>query len=309
MTPFIPDEFLLELITLIKKLSRGEHINTRLLVEVAGKKDCPLLFSETARAFSLLVTMVKAKEAGLYSDIRRLSKENQNLELTREKLADAVKNLRGASLETIYRLVLAAEYKDEDTSSHIQRMSHYSAAVARAMELPEKMVDHILYASPMHDVGKIGIPDWILLKPGKLDEGEWEIMKTHTTIGAGILEGSASEIIQMAETIAISHHERWDGSGYPFGLKGEDIPLEGRIVAIGDVFDALTSKRPYKDAYSEEHALSIITKEAGRHFDPTVVEAFLATMEEILSIKKKFKETDFTPPQWLKEIKKKQDAG
>lgn len=175
-----------------------------------------------------------------------------------EQLRQAFEKIKAASLDTIYRLSRAAEYKDEDTGTHIRRMSYYAIAVARKLGLDESTVETILYAAPMHDIGKIGIPDQILLKPGKLDPEEWEIMKQHTVIGGKILEGSDAEFIQLAEVIALSHHEKWDGSGYPNGLKGSEIPLAGRITAIADVFDALTSKRPYKEPFSVGKSFGII---------------------------------------------------
>ncbi|MCL0042154.1 HD domain-containing protein [Thermodesulfovibrionales bacterium] len=169
-------------------------------------------------------------------------------------------------------------------------MGHYAAAIARQMGLDKSTVESILYATPMHDVGKIGIPDHILLKPGRLTQGEWEIMKQHTTIGKNILADSAAEFIRMAEAIAATHHERWDGSGYPEGLKGSQIPLAGRIAAIADVFDATTSRRPYRrEPLSSEEAFRIITEGRERHFDPQVVDAFFATVDEILSIKEEYK--------------------
>jgi putative two-component system response regulator len=152
------------------------------------------------------------------------------------------------------------------------------------MGLDEETTESIYYAAPMHDVGKIGIPDAILLKPGTLSPGEWEIMKTHTTIGGQILQGSSLDIIRMAETIALTHHEKWDGSGYPRGLQGEDIPLIGRISAIADVFDALTSKRPYKEVHTLDRAFAIIREGRGTHFDPQVVDAFFSALNEILYI-------------------------
>jgi putative two-component system response regulator len=167
-------------------------------------------------------------------------------------------------------------------------VSRYSAAVARRMGLAEKTIETILYASPMHDLGKIGIPDQILLKPAKLDPAEWEIMKQHTVIGAKILKGSDAEFIRLGEIIAQSHHEKWDGSGYPNSLKGIDIPIAGRITAIADAFDALTSKRPYKEPFSVEKSLAIIRKGRGNHFDPDVVDAFFAIQDEILNIKKEY---------------------
>lgn len=234
-----------------------------------------------ARVRSLL--KVKA-----YNDHMRDYQKELEAEVARrtEQLQQAFEKIKAASLDTIYRLSRAAEYKDEDTGAHIQRMSHYAAAVARQMGLDESAVETILYAAPMHDVGKIGIPDHILLKPGKLDLDEWEIMKQHTIIGGRILEGSDAEFIQLAEVIALTHHEKWDGSGYPKGLKGSEIPLAGRIVAIADVFDALTSKRPYRrQPFSLGKTFGIIREGRGSHFDPEVVDAFFAIKDEILSIK------------------------
>lgn len=196
----------------------------------------------------------------------------------------ALERIKAASLETIYRLSMAAEYKDEVTGAHIKRMSLTSAAIARQLGLDAIAVETILYAAPMHDVGKIGIPDLILVKPGKLEPLEWEIMKQHTVIGAKILKGSDAEFIRMGETIALTHHEKWDGSGYPNGLKGLAIPIAGRITAVADVFDALTSKRPYKEPFPVEKSLAIIREGKGSCFDPAVVDAFFAAQDEILGI-------------------------
>lgn len=207
-----------------------------------------------------------------------------------EQLRGAFSQLEKASIETIYRLTQAAEYRDEDTGEHIQRMSNYAAAVARRLGVNENTVGWILYAAPMHDIGKIGIPDRILLKPGKLDAEEWEIMKQHTTIGGKILSGSKAGYIRLGEVIAMTHHEKWDGSGYPKGLKGQEIPKVGRIVAIADVFDALTTKRPYKEPFSPEKSYAIIEEGRGTHFDPEVVDAFFAVESEILAIKEKYKD-------------------
>ena len=183
---------------------------------------------------------------------------------------------------------MAAEYKDKETGAHIKRMSRYSAAVTCRLGLTENTIETILYAAPMHDLGKIGIPDLILMKSAKLDPVEWEIMKQHTVIGAKILKGSDAEFIRLGETIALSRHEKWDGSGYPNGLKGIEIPIAGRITAIADVFDALTSKRPYKKPFSVEKSLTIIREGRGSHFDPDVVDAFFAIQDEILAVKKQY---------------------
>ena len=214
-----------------------------------------------------------------------LQAANEQLVKFADDLNKTVKELQGAYIDTIHRLVLAAEYKDEDTGAHIVRMSYYSALIAEKLGLQAKDVQNILYAAPMHDVGKIGIPDSILMKPGKLTEEEFDLMKIHTTIGAKILANSKSKILQVAEQIALSHHEKWNGKGYPLGLSGDDIPLAGRIVALADVFDALTSKRPYKNPFPVKVAIDIIKKERGQHFDPDVVDIFLENIDEILKIK------------------------
>jgi hypothetical protein len=193
-----------------------------------------------------------------------------------------------AHLDTITRLAVAAEYKDVDTATHIERMSRYSALLSRALGMDDEYCQNMRLASPMHDVGKIGIPDAILLKPGKLTEVEFEHMKKHTEIGARILGGSQVPLLQMSEIIAFTHHEKFDGSGYPRGLRAEDIPIEGRIVALADVFDALTSRRCYKPAFTVEKALEMIREGSGKHFDPQVVEAFLSVLGEVLEIKKEF---------------------
>lgn len=211
------------------------------------------------------------------------------------ELTRAVESLKAASLDTIYRLSMAAEYKDEATGAHLKRMSRFSAAIARRLGLPDGTVETILYAAPMHDLGKIGIPDGILMKPTELEPLEFEIIKQHTVIGAKILEGSESELIQMAESVAGCHHEKWDGSGYPNGLKGIEIPIAARIVAVADVFDALTSKRPYKGPFSAERALAIIRDGRGSHFDPDVVDAFFAIQDEVLAIINSFDDTDYQP--------------
>jgi putative two-component system response regulator len=201
-----------------------------------------------------------------------------------QQLREAMQKVKSSSWEIIFRLCSAAEYRDEVTGNHIWRLGRYASVVAKAMGLDEETTESIYYAAPMHDVGKIGIPDAILLKPGTLSPGEWEIMKTHTTIGGQILQGSSLDIIRMAETIALTHHEKWDGSGYPRGLQGEDIPLIGRISAIADVFDALTSKRPYKEVHTLDRAFAIIREGRGTHFDPQVVDAFFSALNEILYI-------------------------
>ncbi|TCK08315.1 response regulator [Marinobacterium mangrovicola] len=173
--------------------------------------------------------------------------------------------------QLIERLGRAAEYKDNETGMHVMRMSHYARMIAIAAGYNEETSDVLLQVAPMHDIGKIGIPDHILLKPGRLTEEEFDEMKRHPLIGAEILGDSNARLIRMARTVALTHHEKWDGSGYPYGLSGSDIPIEGRIVAIADVLDALTSERPYKKAWSLDDALSHIREQSGKHFDPELV--------------------------------------
>lgn len=201
-----------------------------------------------------------------------------------ERLRLAHERIKSATLETIFRLCRSMEYKDKGTGVHIQRMSFYASSIARALDLEEEFVETLIYAAPMHDIGKIGIPDRILLKPAPLDDEEWVIMRTHTRIGAEILSGSQTPIIQCAQRIARHHHEKWDGTGYPDGLKGEEIPIEARIVAIVDVFDALCRARPYKEEIPFGECLPIIRAASGTHFDPRVVEAFERCIEEIRAL-------------------------
>jgi GAF domain-containing protein len=206
--------------------------------------------------------------------------------------AKLAEELKTAYKDTIFRLSMAAEYRDDDTAQHLHRMSKYCAIVARQLGLGDDQVEHIEFASPMHDVGKIGVPDAILLKPGKLTDDEFRIMQQHTVIGAKILGGSDSQILRLSAVIALTHHEKFNGKGYPNGLKGEAIPLVGRIVAVADVFDALTSKRCYKPAFSVEKATGIIREERGEHFDPNVVDAFFDAFHEIMAVKRLHQDTE-----------------
>jgi len=201
---------------------------------------------------------------------RQILKYAEDLNHSLHQLKFAVQDLQKAYLETIHRLVIAAEFKDEDTAEHVTRMSRYCTVLAEKLGLPKGETENILYASPMHDVGKIGIPDSILMKPGKLTVEEWIIMKRHSSIGEKILANSDAEVIKMGAQIAITHHEKWNGEGYPMGLVGEKIPLCGRITAVADVFDALTSERPYKKALPLEKTLDIMKEGRGIHFDPRI---------------------------------------
>lgn len=188
-------------------------------------------------------------------------------------------------LQIVQCLGKAAEYRDNETGMHILRISHFARTIAKAIGFSDEQADELLHAAPMHDVGKIGIPDAILLKPGKLTAEEWEVMRQHPAIGARIIGEHKSSLLQLAATIALCHHEKWDGSGYPNGLAGEDIPLEARIVSLVDVFDALTSVRPYKKAWPIEEALEFIRDQSGSHFDPMLVDVFMDCLPEILRIR------------------------
>lgn len=198
----------------------------------------------------------------------------RELERTSRLLERKAQELKQAQLEALERLAQAADYRDDQTGEHTRRVGDIAAAIAEALGLPQVEVELLRRAAPLHDVGKIGIPDEILLKPGKLTPSEFAVMQNHTTVGARILQGGHFELMKMAETIAMSHHERWDGSGYPLGLKGEAIPLSGRIVAVADVMDALLSRRPYKEPWPLERVLYEIERQSGRQFDPAVVAAF-----------------------------------
>lgn len=207
-----------------------------------------------------------------------------------DEVRKATAEIQAREREVIYRLSRAAEYRDPETGAHILRMAHYARHIAANLGLPPAELDLLLDAAPMHDVGKMGTPDHILLKPGRLEPDEMVIMRQHAEIGARILEGSASPLMQTAAMIAITHHEKFDGSGYPKGLKGEDIPLFGRIVAVADVFDALTSARPYKPAWELERATDYLRENAGTHFDPRCVEAFFERWDDVLAIRDRYQD-------------------
>ncbi|NLP01569.1 MAG: HD domain-containing protein [Fibrobacter sp.] len=215
----------------------------------------------------------------------QLEKYASDLRTIVESLNKTNRDLQNAYQDTIHRLVLASEYKDNETGNHIHRMSRYCAKVAEKLNFSKEEVEHIRFATPMHDVGKIGIPDRIILKNGRLTRKEFEIVKKHTIIGAEILQNSKARILKLARDIALYHHEKWDGTGYPEGLKGEAIPVHARIVALCDIFDALTSKRPYKSSYPVDVSCEIIKKGKGTHFDPALTDIFLSSIDELVSIK------------------------
>jgi len=213
--------------------------------------------------------------------------KNQN-KLLEIKVQERTKELRETQLEIIRRLAMAAEFRDGGTGEHIIRMSYYCARFGRSLGLDENECELLFHASPLHDVGKIGIPDNILLKPGKLTAQEFEIMKNHTTIGAQLLDGSNSPIMKMARIIAWTHQEKWDGSGYPRQLKGNDIPFVGQVCAVCDVFDALTSDRPYKKAWDISKAVDEMIKSKGTHFQPRLIDRFVEILPDMEKIKKQY---------------------
>lgn len=224
----------------------------------------------------------------------QLHLERHNTKAALERLVqERTFELNESRVEIVRRLGRAAEYRDNETGMHIIRMSKVSHLIARAVGLSESAADLILNAAPMHDIGKIGIPDIVLLKPGRLDGAEWELMKTHTLIGAEIIGDHNSDLLRLARTVALTHHEKWDGSGYPQGLVGEAIPIEGRIVAIADVFDALTSERPYKAAWTTVDAMNYMEQQSGISFDPHLLELFLTNIALVGNIREEYSDTKF----------------
>jgi putative two-component system response regulator len=231
---------------------------------------------------------VKARLTNLLA-LRRshLDLQDRNTWLT-NAVDQATKTIHDREEELIVRLSKAAEFRDPETGAHIVRIAQYSRLIAATLGLGDEFCDLIRRAAPMHDVGKLGIPDSILLKPGRLDPDEMEVMKRHSAIGHSILVGSASKLIQLGAEIALTHHERFDGQGYPAGLQGDAIPLAGRIVAVADVFDALTSVRPYKAAWEMDKARAHVLEGQAKHFDPQCVEAFMAAWDEVLWVHDQF---------------------
>lgn len=211
-------------------------------------------------------------------------------ELLEQKVQKRTQDLQNTRLQVVRYLGRAAEYRDNETGLHIIRMSKIATLLAKAAGMSDSDCELLLNASPMHDIGKIGIPDDILLKPGKLDADEWKIMQTHAQIGADILEGDDSKLMIMARDIALSHHEKWNGQGYPNGLQGKLIPFVARVTSIADVFDALTSVRPYKKAWTVSDAIDLIKEESGKHFDPDLVDIFVAILPEVVEIKDEYAE-------------------
>lgn len=285
-----------ELLALVRGHEPTRHIPVVVISSERDRKNRVKAFDQGADEFvskppdqiELRARVRALLKVKAYHDHMRDDKRELELQValrTRE-VREAFQKTRAASLEAVYRLARAAEYRDQGTGDHIKRMSQYAAALGRKLGHNDSIVEALLYASPMHDIGKIGIPDQVLLKPGPFDAGEWTVMRRHPAIGASILEGSESGFIRMGAVIALAHHEKWDGSGYPGGLAGDRIPMVGRIAAVADVFDAMSTERPYRPApCSVEETVDYIRAGRGTHFDPRVVDAFLEIINDILDIR------------------------
>jgi len=297
---------------LLAQLQRQEHTKDIPVVILTGEADRALKREALDRGAADLLNKPVDRD-DLIARVRsvlRLKAYQDELRSTNERLEEMVRErtqqLVASRREIIWRLAKAAEYRDEETGHHVIRVACYSRAIARGLGADKEFVDTLFLAAPLHDVGKIAIPDAILRKPGRLESEEWQTMQTHAELGAEILgegmcvrslleelgfersgdvpQDTQNAILNMARTIAMTHHEKWDGGGYPQGLRGEEIPLESRIVAIADVYDALRSPRPYKKAFSEDEALNILAEGAGAHFDPSVYAAFIEVLADIREI-------------------------
>lgn len=269
----------------IMVLTAQTDLNTRVKALQEGAKDFLTKPFDRLEALTRIRNLLEIRM--LYNQVRQ---QNETLE---QQVRIRTEELYETRYEVIQRLGLAAEYRDNETGNHIIRMSKNAHLLALAYGLSEHRAELILNAAPMHDIGKIGIPDRVLLKPGKLDPEEWAIMQTHVAIGVKILSGHDSDLITTARLITQHHHEKWDGSGYPEGLKGEAISIEGRICALADVFDALTSERPYKKAWTIEAAMQFMEEQSGRHFDPRLVKIFRQILPEVVKIHVQYADKPF----------------
>jgi putative two-component system response regulator len=255
---------------------------TRRAALTAGARDFLI------KPFKLWELLLRVRNALEIQILYRQTREFNNA--LEERVEERTRELHASRVDVIRRLAAAAEFRDNETGQHIARMSVFAHHLALKVGLSDFEAAKIRDAAPLHDVGKIGIPDAILLKQGKLDAAEWEIMKQHARIGGEILAGGDSPLLELARIIAVTHHEKWDGSGYPNGLKGEDIPIAGRIIAVSDVFDALTSERPYKRAWSVPDAVAFLVENSGKHFDPILVALFQKELPVILEFKERFRD-------------------
>lgn len=264
---------------------------TRKAALAAGAKD---FLTKPFQQWEVLLRIHNLLETRMFYKAQR-----SRAELLEMAVRSRTQEIRDTQIEIIRRLGQAAEFRDNETGAHVMRMSHYAQMLALAAGYTAENAEMLLIASPMHDIGKIATPDYILLKPGKLTPEEFTIIQAHTRVGFQMLDGHPSELMQLAARIALSHHEKWDGSGYPNGLRGTAIPVEGRIVALADVFDALTSERPYKKAWSVERAVEHIRAQAGKHFDPDYAHLFIDRIDDILRIKSRFPDGENLPHAYL----------
>ncbi|MBF0479794.1 MAG: response regulator [Candidatus Omnitrophica bacterium] len=283
----------LDIIKLLKSKNKGDYLPILILTSSDDKESRQKSLDSGAKDFvnKPYDTKEVLSRSRNIIEVRLLNQQIKNNNLVLEqKVHERTQELFDTQMDLIDRLSRAMEFRDTETGMHILRMSHYSDCLAKSIGLSSKECEIILTASPLHDIGKIGIPDSILLKPGKLTPDEFDIMKTHTTIGGKLLGGSKSYFLEVAHDIALNHHEKWDGTGYPQKLTGIQIPLSGRICCITDVFDALTSKRPYKEPWPLDKTLEELKKGKGTHFDPVLVDKFLEIIPEIIKIKDQYED-------------------
>ena len=281
-------------IELIKEIKKYQANIITVMITAADSQEVKLKALQ-AGANEFLIKPIDVSEMMIrLKNISKLIKAEKVLrdynKQLQEEIQKAIQKIKKGEYETLDVLSNVAEYRDEDTHNHTKRVALYSKLLAKEAGFDEEMQDLIYHASPLHDVGKVGIPDNILLKPGKLTKEEFDIMKTHAKIGFDMLDGFENKYLKAGAVIALTHHEKFDGSGYPNGLKGDEIDILGQIVAIADVFDALTSKRPYKEPWPVEKAFNLLKEEAGKHFSPFLVNLFLNKKDEIIAIKDKYKD-------------------
>lgn len=292
----MPDMDGIELVGRLRSLPGYEHVP---IVMVTSQDDKKIRYAALdAGITDFLTKPVDAREClARCRNLLTLRRQQIALEDRRRLLEgmvdEATREIREREKETLLRLARAGEFRDEETGYHLIRMARYSRLIANALGLDRDEAETIELAAPLHDIGKIGIPDGILLKPARLDEAEWATMQRHPVIGHEILKGSASKYVRMGALIALGHHERYDGKGYPNGLVGDHIPLCARIVAVADVYDALTSVRPYKKAWKADDALEYIRAQSGKHFDPRLVEAFAGVSDKIVEIQRDLQDPAF----------------
>ena len=291
----------LEVLKKIRENKKREYLPVLMVTANAEKESEALLLGASdfiSKPYDIGILCARTLNyAKMNQNQKRVLNQNEILEqevvLRTQELQEALALAKETEYEISTRLGLASEFRDLETGGHIKRMSHYSQLLAKLYGLSDEECKLVLYAAPLHDIGKVGIPDKILLKPGRFEPEEFEVMKQHAVIGARMLEGGEKfPVINAGHTIAHQHHEKWDGSGYPRGLKEEEIHIYSRIITVADVFDALSSKRCYKEAMSLETVLSIMKEDSGTHFDPTLVTLLLDNLEQFLEIQKRYKDVE-----------------